>query len=225
MRSTTIPLRYSQKFWLKILVVFLIIISVYFLIAKAFPKLIYTQANYGEYYWARGPWLLIHTIAGIVATVIGPFQFMKKFRNRHMTLHRNIGKAYLVCVVIAAVTSIHLAYTSGITTFYTIELISGGFAWLLSCIPAYVYARKHKIKKHQEWMTRNYVLTFFFIIFFGFFDLFKAMGVRNFEALASVLPLATLSIPLVIAEVYLREKRKKKSPVTERKQLTMYPLK
>jgi hypothetical protein len=58
-------------------------------------------------------------------------------------------------------------------------------------------------------MIRNYILTFFFILFFGFYDLFRAMGINDLISLASVLPWVSLVVPMIITEIYLKKKVKR----------------
>ena len=46
--------------------------------------------------------LIPHAIAGVLATALGPFQFSARFRQRHLSLHRLMGKVYIVCICVAA---------------------------------------------------------------------------------------------------------------------------
>lgn len=181
-------------------------ISLYFLAIKAFPKLLLSEESYGDYYWYRAPWLFIHNLCGIVALVAGPFQFVPSIRNKNWRLHRNLGNIYVVSVLVASVTSIYLSLTSAITYIYAAGLFTGSVAWLISVIVAYRTIKQRKVKLHRQWMIRNYTLTFFFIIFFGFYDLFRAFGSKDLVLLASVLPWASLVVPLAIAELYIRKK-------------------
>ena len=46
--------------------------------------------------------LIPRAIAGVVATVLGPFQFSTRFRQRHLARHRLMGKFYVGAVCVAA---------------------------------------------------------------------------------------------------------------------------
>jgi uncharacterized membrane protein len=197
--------------FIRILIVLLIPATLYFLITHAFPRLYFTQENYGDYYWPRRFWLLTHVVCGIFATLAGPFQFVPRIRNRHWMLHRNLGKAYLLCVLISAVAAIYLAFTSTITPWYTYGLVAGSIAWLFTGASAYIHIRNKRTRQHKEMMIRNYVVTFFFIIFFGIYDLLVATGTDAYDAqMLSILPWACLLIPLGIAEYFIQLKAKSK---------------
>lgn len=192
---------------IKALLLLITAVSFYFVCIKAVPKLIFTETSYGDYYWYRAPWLFIHNVFGIVALLSGPLQLIPSFRNRHWRLHRNMGKLYLASVLIASVTSIYLSVTSAITYTYMAGLLIGSVAWLVTAVLSYTTIRKKKVQQHKRWMIRNYILTFFFIIFFGFYDLFRAAGVNDLIHLASILPWVSLVAPMIITEIYLRKKK------------------
>lgn len=189
--------------FVKTVIILMIPVSLYFLLTKAFPRLAFSESNYGEYYWFRAPWLFSHTLFGILATLIGPFQFIPAIRKNYPVFHRTLGKTYLVSVLLAALTSLYLALTSAITMMYTIGLILGAGVWLFTGFMAFRLIKQGKVEQHRQWMVRNYVVTFFFIIFFAVFDLLTYLKIGSFEQLASILPLACLLIPLAITEIIL----------------------
>lgn len=195
--------------FIKILILLLIPVTLYFLIVHAFPRLNYSMESYGDYYWNRAPWLLIHTLCGIFATLSGPFQFIPSIRKKHWQLHRNLGKTYLISVGAAGISAIYLALTSAITPWYSYGLVFGGCIWLLTGTMAYVFIKKKNTKAHQQMMIRNYVVTFFFIVFFGIYDLLVATGTDPYNStMLSILPWSCLLIPLGITEFLLRKKQR-----------------
>jgi uncharacterized membrane protein len=191
-----------------ILVVLLTPLTMYFLVVHAFPRLNYSEAAYGDYYWDRAPWLLIHAVCGIFATLSGPFQFIPAIRNNYWRLHRNLGKMYLISVGAAGLSAIYLAVTSAMTPWYSYGLIVGGTIWLFTGTMAYLHIRNKRTKLHKQMMIRNYVVTFFFIIFFGMYDLLVATGTDPYnETMLSILPWACLIIPLGITEMALANQK------------------
>src|SRR5271155_6269451 len=42
--------------------------------------------------------LIPHTLSGVMALLIGPIQFSSRFRQRHLKLHRVLGRIYVVSV-------------------------------------------------------------------------------------------------------------------------------
>src|ERR1700734_634104 len=44
--------------------------------------------------------LVPHTLCGTFALLAGPLQFSSRFRQRHLKLHRLVGRTYFICVII-----------------------------------------------------------------------------------------------------------------------------
>lgn len=191
-----------------LLILLLTAVALYFLVRHAFPRLLYSETAYGEYYWFRAPWLFVHTVCGITATLSGPFQFIPGLRNKHLTLHRILGRVYLLCVFMAAVAAIYLAFTSAINHWYTAGLVTGAGIWIFSGSMALRLIRKRKTQLHRQWMIRNYVVTFFFIVFFAIYDLLVVTGTDPYNmVMLALLPWACLLIPLGVTEFILRRKK------------------
>src|SRR6201996_6047615 len=53
--------------------------------------------------------LIPHTLAGLTALLVGPLQFSSRFRQRHLKLHRVLGRFYVASVFIGSFTGIALA--------------------------------------------------------------------------------------------------------------------
>lgn len=201
--DSTRPISY---YLFRTLIAILIPTTIYFLLVHAFPRFQYSEETYGEYYWPRAPWLLTHTIFGLIAILAGPFQFIETFRNKYLKIHRNLGKLYLASTMLAAVSAIYLALTSAISPWYKYGLIIGALIWIYTGALAYIHIKNLRTALHREMMIRNYVVTFFFIIFFGIYDLFVFTGTDPYDTtMLSVLPWACLFIPLGITEFILRK--------------------
>jgi hypothetical protein len=52
-------------------------IGAYFVVARVPTYFVWSEETYGAYYWPRAGFLLPHIIAGLIAIVIGPFQFWR----------------------------------------------------------------------------------------------------------------------------------------------------
>ena len=188
----------------------LVPIAVYFLAKHALPRLEMTEAAYGDYYWPRRFWLFAHTVAGLLATVLGPLQFIRTLRETRPALHRFSGRVYLTAVLVAASCALVLAETSQISTSYKWGLILGASIWLLTGTLAYSAVRRRRYAQHRAWMVRNYTVTFFFITFFVAFDMAQLAGWSDVTVLAGPLVFACLLVPLLVVEAALR----KGTPVT-----------
>ncbi len=101
-----------------------------------------------------------HTGFGAIALFTGGWQFLTRLRNRNLQLHRNAGKLYVVSVLLSSIAGFAIALhaTGGLVPvvgFSTLALM-----WLATDIQAYRTIRQGNVVAHQQWMTRNYALTF-----------------------------------------------------------------
>ncbi|MEG9433950.1 DUF2306 domain-containing protein [Terriglobus sp. ADX1] len=99
--------------------------------------------------------LIPHAIGGVTATVLGPFLFSTRFRQRHLMRHRVMGRVYVICIAIAAPTAYLLEPT--------IANCVGGLLWAACTFAAYQTARNRQIQAHRQWMVRSYLFTLNFI--------------------------------------------------------------
>jgi uncharacterized membrane protein len=103
--------------------------------------------------------LIPHTLAGIFALVIGPINFSSRIRQRHLTLHRVLGRIYAVSVLVGAFTGIALA--AGRPGLPGTSMQAA--AWIVCTAAAVITARNHQIPQHRQWMARSYAVTFTFV--------------------------------------------------------------
>jgi len=103
--------------------------------------------------------LIPHTLSGVIALLAGPVQFSSRFRQRHLTLHRVLGRIYVISVFIGAVTGIALsAGRPGMPG----TCVQAG-AWVVCTTAAVIAARNRQIVRHRQWMVRSYAVTFTFV--------------------------------------------------------------
>ena len=55
-----------------------------------------------DVYVAHLPGIITHITASMLALMIGPLQFLSWFRTRHLTVHRWLGRTYVLSVVVGA---------------------------------------------------------------------------------------------------------------------------
>jgi len=192
-----------------LLVIALSIITFYFLWTTAFPKLIVTKDSYGEYYWFRAPWLFIHVFTGLIATLVGWYQFIPSFRTRNLKLHRIIGRLYICCIAIASLTAVYIALVSpGMNILGKLSFLVVSLVWLSTVVFGFLSIIKHKIIQHQEWVLRSYVVTFFFTIVVILTKYFPSeyIGVSTNEAFLFHTWISW-SVPLFITELYIQFKK------------------
>ncbi len=102
----------------------------------------------------------LHIILGGIALMIGWLQFSSKLRKTRISLHRTIGKIYIIAVIISGVASLVIAQsaTGGINNVVGFSLM--GVLWIIVTIMAYTSIRKAKVEQHQNLMIYSYALCF-----------------------------------------------------------------
>jgi uncharacterized membrane protein len=103
--------------------------------------------------------LIPHTLSGVLALLIGPLQFSSRFRQRHLKIHRVLGRIYVVSVFIGSFTGIALA--AGRPGLPGTSMQAA--AWMVCTTAAFVTARNRQIVAHRQWMARSYAVTFTFV--------------------------------------------------------------
>jgi uncharacterized membrane protein len=103
--------------------------------------------------------LIPHTLCGVIALLAGPVQFSSRLRQRHLMLHRALGRIYVVSVFIGASTGIALA--AGRPGMPGTCMQAG--AWIVCTTGAIITARNRQIAQHRQWMVRSYAVTFTFV--------------------------------------------------------------
>lgn len=103
--------------------------------------------------------LIPHTLAGISALLIGPINFSSRIRQRHLQLHRVLGRTYVICVFIGSFTGIALAAGRPGLPGTCMQAA----AWMVCTTAAFITARNRQITVHRQWMARSYAVTFTFV--------------------------------------------------------------
>jgi uncharacterized membrane protein len=103
--------------------------------------------------------LIPHAFAGILALLIGPVNFSARIRQRHMQLHRILGRIYVISVFVGSFTGIALA--AGRPGLPGTSMQAA--AWMVCTTAAFIAARNRQIVVHRQWMARSYAVTFTFV--------------------------------------------------------------
>ena len=101
-----------KNFYTRIGLSIILFIAVYFVLTNALQYFSFTEKAYGPYFWPRVNWVFPHVVCGIVALLIGPFQFSNQLRAKYLKIHRRSGYVYLTAVLIGGIAGIGLAITS-----------------------------------------------------------------------------------------------------------------
>jgi uncharacterized membrane protein len=99
-----------------------------------------------------------HLFAGGTALATGALQFNTGLRERRPSLHRTLGKVYVVAALLSGIAAVLLAPFSdgGISAHFGFGML--GVLWLTATVIAYRQARARQFASHRNWMVRSYAL-------------------------------------------------------------------
>ena len=194
----------------RILVVFawtaILSIAAYFVLNSVPRYFVLTEASYRAYFWPRASFLFPHVLCGLIALVIGPFQFWARIRNGFPKVHRIGGRVYLISVFIGAVAGMAMAVTSSRGLAFGSGLFVLAVAWLLTSGMAFVSIRKRNFIQHKQWMVRSYVVTFAFVTDRVINKVMLYFGIGQITDRLALISWAGWAISLLLTEVIIQGK-------------------
>lgn len=105
--------------------------------------------------FASKPYLtVLHLIPALLFVFLVPFQLSRSFRNRHLRLHRWMGRTAMVLGVIIATSAVLLLQrpVGGAIEISAILVFDSIFVF--SLIKAFLHIRRREIALHREWVIR-----------------------------------------------------------------------
>lgn len=100
-----------------------------------------------------------HIAGGGLALATGPFQFSSWLRARWLSLHRLLGRVYLLSILASGIGGFVIAFVSqgGVPAHLGFGCLA--ILWVFTGAVAYRRAVTGDVAHHREWMIRNYSLT------------------------------------------------------------------
>ena len=100
-----------------------------------------------------------HFLGGAVAIAIGALQFSTRIRTKFVTVHRWLGRTYVLAILVSGTAGLLLAInsTGGVLARWGFGLLA--VAWLASTFTAYRHIRNGRVAAHRQWMIRSYAIT------------------------------------------------------------------
>lgn len=175
-----------------------------FIASNVFHYFNYDAATY-DIFWPRRFGLIPHLFGGTIALLIGVIQLWLGATGRTGSVHRTLGKTYLLAVAVGSAGAYYLAFTIPVIHFpYAIGLGSLATAWLITSGMAYIAVRRRNIAQHREWMIRSYAVTFAFVTFRIFDNLFISWKIAPEIEIDTAMAFACFAIPLLFIEPILQ---------------------
>ncbi|MBK8969013.1 MAG: DUF2306 domain-containing protein [Lewinellaceae bacterium] len=132
---------------------------VYFLVDRNFGLLSSkSDALLAAAWWNAG--FYTHIVFGGLALLVGWTQFSARLRNRYLSVHRRIGKLYVVAVLLSALAAVGIGFfaTGGIVA--ASGFVSLGCIWFYTTLQAYRAIRQKNRRRHQIMMIYSYAACF-----------------------------------------------------------------
>jgi heme/copper-type cytochrome/quinol oxidase subunit 3 len=172
-----------------------------FLVSGTLPEAGSFEARYVGH-----PWLAyLHIAPGVLYLLGAPMQLSRRFRERHLGVHRRLGRVVLM-----------LGLTSGVFALAFGVPFSYGGAWqslgaavfgswfLVALLLAYRAIRARRVRDHRRWMIRAFATGLGVGTIRIWIGLFTAVGVEPLQSVFASAFWLGLSMHVIAAEVYLR---------------------
>lgn len=166
----------------------------------------------GDKFARHLPVLLIHVTGGVLALFLGPWQFWRGLRNRHLSLHRWLGRIYLLAILVGGSAGIYLAAIAFGGLPSQLGFSSLDVLWIATASLAYLRVRQGDLEAHREWMIRNYALTFAAVTLRLWIPLLLSTGL-SFDVAYPIIAWLCWVPNLLAVELYLSSARRKRAPV------------
>jgi uncharacterized membrane protein len=101
-----------------------------------------------------------HIILGGIALLSGWSQFSTKLRLRNLSLHRRLGKVYVIAVMFSSIAGINIAFFATGGFIPASGFICLGIIWFSTTLLAYTSIRKNQIEQHRKMMVYSYAACF-----------------------------------------------------------------
>jgi hypothetical protein len=155
-------------------------------------------------FWPYRHWLHFHIAGGIVALLTGPVQMWLGPNRQYPLLHRVLGVGYVLSGAIACIAGFQLAANTGFGWVFGMGFSAMAAAWLVTTGLAIIAIYRRNIEQHKSWMIRSYTVTFGFVTYRFFIEVFRLIGVGTTVEQLTAASWAGWSIPLLIVEAVLQ---------------------
>ena len=161
-----------------------------------------------DFRYAEHPWLAYaHIVPGLVYLLGAPLQMSLRFRSRHLTWHRRIGRVVLPAGILSGVFAVVFGglYSFGGWLEASAAIVFGVY-FIVALLTAYRAVRAGDIQRHRRWMIRAFamgVAVGTIRLWIGLFEAIGALAVRDAFGTAFWL---SFVMHCAVAELWLRRR-------------------
>lgn len=214
MRTSSVPAPSQRPLLLAGTLLVGLMLAFWFLNRDATQYLTLKATTYTPYYWPRRYGLLLHITGGFLALTVGLIQIWLGLTGRTHRLHRNLGRVYVVGVLLGSIGAFYMAtnFPPPPAPLYASGLWGLGIAWVITTSRAYLAVRHRDFVAHRRWMIRSYVVTFGFVTLRVIQAALMAAGIANEDDSVAVAAWLCWTVPLALTEVFLHRRAQNSLP-------------
>ena len=149
------------------------------------------------------PWLWVHVAGAATALMIGPLQFLGGVRARTPSLHRWLGRTYVVACLTGAVGGFVMAFGSTAGPVATVGFASLAVVWFYANLQGWRMAMARRFPEHRAWMIRSFAMTFAAVTLRIYVPLLPLTGLSLLDGYRLTAYIAWIP-NLILVELYLR---------------------
>src|SRR5262249_41132559 len=150
--------RFQRLMWVTMIVLCVIggAVVIRRMVARAFPPSNPPAqfAGLDEAFAEKRVLTMIHIVPALLLVTLVPFQFSRSFRNRHLRVHRWIGRTVMVLGLIIGISAIPMVRHPVGGTIEVACILFFDALFLFSLTKAYLHIRHRQVAQHREWMIR-----------------------------------------------------------------------
>jgi uncharacterized membrane protein len=146
-----------------------------------------------------------HILPGVIYLVLAPFQISRRFRNRHLPLHRKMGRLLVPLGIAGGLFGIifGILYSFGGFAEASAAVVFG--IWFVFCLAyAYTHIRSGDTVSHRRWMIRAFAIGLGVGTIRIWIGLFQGFGLLDEVTSFGVAFWVAFTMHLIAAELWLR---------------------
>lgn len=146
--------------------------------------------------------LRVHIVASGLALLLGPFQFASSVRGRVPSVHRWMGRTYMLACLVGGVSGGAIALFSASGPVAGAGFLALAVCWLGATLLGLRAIRTGVVTRHRRWMIRSFALTYAAVMLRIYVPLALVAGFEFAEAYRVIAWLCWLP-NLVVAQLLL----------------------
>lgn len=147
-----------------------------------------------------------HIAFGGIALLIGWLQFSKKIRDRYIKVHRNIGKTYVIAVLISGICGLVIALNATGGIISVLGFLSMAVIWLSTTLLGFNVIRRGNVDLHEKFMIFSYATCFSAVTLRIFLPLL-VMTIGEFNTAYRIVAWLCWIPNIMVAYLIIRNKR------------------